>query len=204
MRIRRSSAAVVGCAAVVSGFRLRRWILTYGASAEEAEGRLSGDELLEDANEMSMRAITIAAPASAVWPWLVQMGPSPRGGAYSYDWIENLLGLGMHSADRVIPEFQQPTLGETIAFGKNRLRLERLEPEQVLAWRSDDGNWVWTFILAEHNGGTRLISRNRFHILTFAGRVGTCPMESASLLMERKMLRGIKERAEDLHAGRSR
>src|SRR5436309_13770686 len=72
---------------------LRRPILTWGSTSEEAAARLPGDELLEGADGVSTRAITIDTPAASVWPWLVQMGPSPRGGAYSYDWIENLLGL---------------------------------------------------------------------------------------------------------------
>jgi hypothetical protein len=132
------------------------------------------------------------------WPWLAQIGPSPRGGAYTYDWIENLLGLDMHSVDRVLPEFQHPDVGDTIGLGANRMRLERVEPRRVLAWRSEDGNWVWTFVLAEHDGTTRLISRNRFRLPTLAARIGMLPMEPGSLLMERKMLRGIKERAERL------
>ena len=74
----------------------------------------------------------------------------PRGGAYNYDWIENLLGLNMHSADEVLREFQHPQVGDTIGFGANHMRLERVEPEHVLAWRSEDGNWVWTFVAAEH------------------------------------------------------
>ena len=44
------------------------------------------------------------------------MGPSPRGGAYTYDWIENLLGLDMHSADRVLPEYQHPRVGDTLGY----------------------------------------------------------------------------------------
>ena len=127
-------------------------ILTWGATRDEAAARLPGDELLEHADGVSTRAITIDAPAAAVWPWLAQMGPSPRGGAYTYDWIENLLGLDMHSVDRVLPEFQHPQVGDTIGFGSNRMRLERVEPERVLAWRSEDGNWVWTFVLDEHDG----------------------------------------------------
>jgi hypothetical protein len=87
---------------------LRRPTLTWGATEAEAASRLPGDELLEEPDGMSTRAIGIDAPASAVWPWIVQMGPSPRAGAYTYDWIENLLGLNMHSADRILPEFQQP------------------------------------------------------------------------------------------------
>lgn len=177
---------------------LRRRILTYGATGEEAAARLPGDELLEDADGVSTRAIEIEAPATAVWPWLAQMGPSPRGGAYTYDWIENLLGLNMHSVDRVLAEFQHPETGDTIAYGANRMRLERVEPQHVLAWRSEDGNWVWTFVLEQHDGMTRLISRNRFRLPTLAARIGMLPMEPGSLVMERKMLRGIKRRAERL------
>ena len=175
---------------------LRRPILTWGATRAEAGARLPGDELLEHADGVATRAISIDAPARAVWPWLAQMGPAPRGGAYTYDWIENLLGLDMHSADRVLPEFQHPAVGDTMGYGSNLMRLERVEPERVLAWRSEDGNWVWTFVLTERDGGTRLISRNRFRLHTLAARIGMVPMEPGSLLMERKMLFGIKQRAE--------
>jgi hypothetical protein len=175
---------------------LRKPILAWGATDEEASARLPGDELLEDADGVATRAIDIHTPASRVWPWIAQMGPSPRGGAYTYDWIENLLGLDMHSANRILPEFQHPRVGDTIGYGSNRMRVERVEPDHVLAWRSEDGNWVWTFVLMEHGGSTRLISRNRFRLPTLGARIGMIPMEPASLLMERKMLRGIKLRAE--------
>ena len=179
---------------------LRRPILTWGATDSEAAARLPGDELLEHADGGSTRAIDIDAPAKAVWPWLAQMGPAPRGGAYTYDWIENLLGLDMHSADHVLPEFQRPEVGDTIGYGANRMRVERVEPEHVLAWRSEDGNWVWAFVLEDRAGKTRLISRNRFRLSTVATRLGMIPMEPASLVMERKMLFGIKHRAERLAA----
>ena len=179
---------------------LRRPVLTWGATAAEAAARLPGDDLLEEADGVTTRAIGIDAPAAAVWPWLAQMGPAPRGGAYTYDWIENLLGLDMHSADRVLPEFQRPVVGETIAFGPNRMRLEHLVPERVLAWRSGDGNWVWTFVLEERAGRTRLISRNRFRLPSLGARIGMLPMEPGSLVMERKMLQGIRQRAERLAA----
>ena len=175
---------------------LRPPILTWGATAQEASARLPGDELLEDADGVATRAIEIHAAPAAVWPWIAQIGPSPRGGAYTYDWIENLLGLDMHSADRVLPDFQHPEVGDTIGLGPNRMRVERVEPEHVLAWRSEDGNWVWTFVLDDHDGSTRLISRNRFRLQTLAARLGMIPMEPASLVMEQKMLRGIKQRAE--------
>jgi hypothetical protein len=177
---------------------MRRPILTWGATSEEAASRLPGDELLEGADGVSTLAITINAPAASVWPWLTQMGPSPRGGAYTYDWIENLLGLDMHSAESVLPEFQHPQVGDTIGLGSNRMRLELVEPRHLLAWRSEDGNWVWTFVLEEQDGTTRLISRNRFRLPTLTARIGMLPMEPGSLLMERKMLHGIKRRAERL------
>ena len=78
------------------------------------------------------------------------------------------------------------------------MRVERVEPERVLAWRSEDGNWVWTFVLDERDGRTRLISRNRFRLPTLVARIGMLPMEPGSLVMERKMLLGIKKRAEQL------
>ena len=182
---------------------LRRLILTWGATGDEAASHLPGDELLEDADGVSTRAITINAPPACVWPWLAQMGPSPRGGAYTYDWIENLLGLDMHSVDNVLPEFQRPQVGDTISLGANRMCLGRVEPPHVLAWRSEDGNWVWTFVLEEQSFTTRLISRNRFRLPTLAARIGMLPMEPGSLLMERRMLRGIKDRAERLASGAS-
>ena len=181
---------------------VRRRVLTWGATAAEAAARLPGDELLSDADGVSTRAIGISAPARDVWPWLAQMGPEPRGGAYTYDWIENLLGLDMHSADRVLPEFQDPQVGDTIRLGANEMRLARVDPEEVLAWRSQDGNWVWTFVVTETEAGTRLLSRNRFRLPSTAGRVGMLAMEPASLVMERKLLRGVKDRAQRLAADR--
>jgi hypothetical protein len=200
MRSRPIAFVLAGALGVLYCALLRGPILTWGATEAEAASRLPGDELLEGADGVATRAIAIDAPAAAVWPWLAQMGPSPRGGAYTYDWIENLLGLDMHSVDRVLPEFQRPRVGDTIGYGSNRMRIERVEPERVLASRSQDGNWVWAFVLDEHDGRTRLISRNRFRLPTLAARLGMLPMEPASLVMERKMLQGIKQRAELLAA----
>jgi hypothetical protein len=182
---------------------LRPRILTWGATEAEAGSRLPGDELLEDADGVSTRAVWIDAPAATVWPWLAQMGPEPRGGAYTYDRIENLLGLGMHSVNHVLPEYQHPQIGDTIALGSNRMRIAHVDPEHVLAWRSDDSNWVWTFVVEERDGRTRLISRNRFRLPKLIARVAMLAMEPGSLVMERKMLLGIKQRGERLAAART-
>jgi hypothetical protein len=79
-----------------------------------------------------------------------------------------------------------------------------VEPEHVLAMQSADGNWVWTFVLDEQEGKTRLISRNRFRLPKLRDRIAMIPMEPASLVMERKMLQGIRQRAESLPADQSR
>ena len=194
------TAISLAAAALVYRGLVRRRILNWGATDAEADARLPGDELLEHADSVATRAISIDAPAVAVWPWIAQIGPSPRGGAYTYDWIENLLRLDMHSTDRVLPDFQHPEVGDTLGYGKNRMRFERVEPRRVLATRSEDGNWVWSFVLDELDGQTRLISRNRFRLPSLTARIGMLPLEPASLVMERKMLRGIKQRAERLAA----
>jgi hypothetical protein len=195
----RTAAATAASAFVYRRF-LRQPILVWGATAAEAAARLPGDELLEDADGVATRAITIDAPRSMVWPWVAQMGPSPRGGAYTYDWIENLLGLNMHSADRVLPDYQHPQVGDGFGYGANKMSFKIVEPEHVLATQSADGNWVWTFVLEDQDGRTRLISRNRFRLPKLKDKLGMIPMEPGSLIMERKMLYGIKERAEQLAA----
>jgi hypothetical protein len=185
---------------VLSRVLLRNSVLTWGATRAEAGSRLPGDELLEAATMVSTRAITIDAPASTVWPWLVQMGVG-RGGAYTYDWIERLLGLDMHSADEVIDELQDVHVGDLLpmAPGSSGLRVEIADPESVFTLRSEDGRWVWTFVLTESQGSTRLVSRNRAPASTSATEwIAGLIMEPGSLIMERKMLLGIKRRAERL------
>jgi hypothetical protein len=198
-------ATAAGTAAALETTRrlVRTPVLTWGATEEEAGRSLPGDELLEDPAVVSTRAITIDAPPSAVWPWLVQMG-SGRGGAYTYDWIENLFGLGMHSAERIHPEWQNLAVGDVIP-GRESLqgmRVEVLDPERALVTRSEDGTWVWAFVLEDLGGRTRLLSRNRIAMPdpSLGDRIGMAVMEPGSLVMERKMLHGIKERAERLVA----
>ena len=184
--------------AALYGKLLRGPVMTWGATADEAAEILPGDELLAGADGVSTRAITIDAPPESVWPWLAQIGPSPRGGVYTYDWIENLLGLDIHSVDRILPEYQNPQVGDSIPLGSNRMVISRVDPNRVLAFHSDDGNWLWTFNLKPQGSGTRLISRNRYRLPTLGAKLGILPMEPGSLVMERRMLIGIKQRAESL------
>jgi uncharacterized membrane protein YuzA (DUF378 family) len=80
----------------------RPWASTWGATEEEAQVRLPGDEVGPPAQIQSTRAITIDAPAEEVWPWLVQIGWG-RAGFYSYNWIENLMGAGTHHVSGRVP-----------------------------------------------------------------------------------------------------
>ena len=194
------AAVALGAAAVSYPLLFRRWCVTWGARSEEVDREMPGDELLPDAEMVATRAITIDAPPSAIWPWLVQMG-SGRGGAYTYDWIENLFGLDMHSADTIVPEFQDLEVGDTLPMGSGgpRMRVEVLDPDGFLVFRIEDENWVWIFGLFAENGKTRLVSRNRIAppaSSALAGALYRLLMEPGSLVMERKMLLGIKERAE--------
>jgi len=107
----------VGAAAASYPLLWRRWCLNWGATPDETAGDLPGDELLPDPDLLATRAITIGAPPDAIWPWLVQMG-SGRGGAYTYDWIENLLRLDMHSADEILPQFQDVKVGDEFPLGR--------------------------------------------------------------------------------------
>ncbi len=194
--------AIAGSVAVMSYSLWRPWCLTWGATSEEATQRFPGDDLLENADIVSTRAISIAAPTAAVWPWLVQMGTG-RGGVYTYDWIENLLGLHMHSVSVVLPQFQDIEVGDAQRLGKKGpvLRVTVVDPESALVFRSEDGNWIWAFYLVPEAAGTRLFSRNRIATPEASGPTrifNKYVMEPGSLVMERKMLLGIKERAENL------
>ena len=193
----------LAASAEIASYQLwRSWCLTWGARPDEVSRKLPGDELLTKPGIVSTRAVWVDAPASSIWPWLVQMGPG-RGGAYTYDWIENLFGLGMHSTDRILPQFQDLKVGDAQRLGKRGpvLRVSVLEPERALVMRSDDGNWIWGFILVREGTGTRLISRNRIAVPGAPPAVralNTYLMEPGSLIMERRMLLGIQQRAERL------
>ena len=122
-------ARIIGGVALATGLAVasypllfRRWCLTWGATPDEVTRGLPGDDLLASPDIVSTRAVTVEAPPSAIWPWLLQMG-SGRGGAYTYDWIENLFGLGMHSANEVLPEFQDVKVGDEFRLGPNRPKM---------------------------------------------------------------------------------
>ncbi len=203
MRLRTACVPVVMAATAAGTYLVfgRTWCLTWGATTEDVERTMPGDDLLAEPDLVSTRAVGIGAPPSAVWPWIVQMG-SGRGGLYSYDWIENILGLHMHSTGEILSRFQDRKVGDVEQLGTSgpRLRIEVLDAERALVFLSEDGNWVWAFCLyPAPPDRTTLVSRNRIAIPGVPRIIrvlATFFMGPGSLVMERKMLLGVKQRAE--------
>ena len=202
--MRRAILAVplVAIAGIVYARFGRPRVLNWGASIEERTRAMPGDTLLPDATLQTTRAITVNAPTSAIWPWLLQMGPRPRGGIYSYDWIERLLGIDIENSNRIMPEFQRLEPGEMMGLNESGqgIQVMAVIDQEAIVLQWVPARSIWTFALyPEGASATRLISRNRIrprNVLAWVGMV--IFMEAGSLVMERKMLEGIKERAEGL------
>ncbi len=201
MKARSLVAVALGLGATaLVGRRLWRAMLDWGATAEEARRPLPGDELLAGADLVATRAISIGATPAQVWPWLVQLGVG-RAGAYSYDWLDRLFGLDMRSSWRIVPELQGLSIGDVVPVSNDGtgLRVRVLERERVLAALTDDDTWAWTWVLEPAGAGTRLLSRTRMLTTrsSVAGRAATwLALVPASWVMERRMLLGLRERAE--------
>jgi uncharacterized protein YndB with AHSA1/START domain len=193
-------AVLLGAGTLLYARLIRPWVLHWGASEAEVSATLPGDDILPAVDLQTTRAITINAPPEKIWPWLVQMGPRPRAGVYTYDWLERLLGIDIENADRILPEYQHLEVGEFFPLnekGTNGLHVRRVEPERaiVLQWANEESTWA--FVLEPTGDGrTRLISRNRIVGSGPAFRAVMAVMEPASLVMERETLRGIKRRVE--------
>jgi hypothetical protein len=112
---------------VLYGVVARPRINPWGATDQEHQATWPGDRLLAQPGYVWTNAITIQRPADQVWPWLVQLGQG-RGGLYSYDWLENLVGCDIHSADRILPQFQQP-----LQVGDRVIRMARYAPSNPVA-----------------------------------------------------------------------
>jgi hypothetical protein len=195
-----------GLASVSYPLLLRDRCVTWGANRQEAASALPGDDLMPDPDIVTTRAVWIDAPPERVWPWIVQMG-SGRAGAYTYDWVENLFGMDMHSADVILPQFQDVKPGDEfpLASGRGTMRVEIADPGSSYVVSFAPAGLVWIFALTRDGTGTRLLSRNRIRTAVSAPplKMAYCMiMEPGSLVRERKMLLGIKNRAERLNRER--
>jgi hypothetical protein len=164
---------------------------------------MRGDRFVTLPSYETTLGVTINTAPAAIWPWLVQMGYH-RGGLYSYDWLDRLFGyLDAPSAERILPQWQRLGVGDEIPIGRgDGFPVKAIEPFRslVLGGHREDVEWSWELALVPlSGGGARLISRNRVWI---PRRIRSWFMmlliEPAAFLMTRKMLLGIKRRAEAL------
>ncbi len=173
--------------------------LRWGATPAEAVRAFPGDATVARPHTVSTRAVTIDASPAQVWPWLVQLGAG-RGGLYSYDWLDNLFGYTSGaSAETILPAYQDLAVGDVIPLGRGpSWPVTVVAPERALVFEPVEGQVSWCFALDTDDGeSTRLVSRVR---VASGWRPATWLLAPALdvpwLLMERKMLLGIKRRAE--------
>jgi hypothetical protein len=185
----------LGAAAVLGVYRrwVQPWQHRWGATDEEVHRPMPGDELVGDAASTT-RAIAIAAPPEQVWPWLVQLGYG-RAGWYSYDWIDN---DGRPSADRILPQLQRLRVGDQILMLPGMGPVVReVAPNRHVVAGDQEGASSWCLALHPAGDGCRLVSRWRVHWpLTPATAFWILLSDPGAFVMERRMLKGIKARAE--------
>ncbi len=179
--------------------------LHWGATDRESRDPLPGDALIPSPNLAATRVLSVRAPADQVWPWIAQLGQR-RGGFYSYDGLENLVGCDIHSADRVVPEWQDVEVGDEVKLHPEiALTVAALEPGRSLVLQGGVpmGNiappydFTWAFVLRERTDGTtRLLVRERYAYTKWWTPLLVEPTAVVAFLMTRKMLRGIRDRAE--------
>jgi hypothetical protein len=199
------SVALAGIGAVALTLARRRY-LRWGSNPDELAATLPGDELMPRASITATRAISVAAAADDLWPWIAQLGQG-RGGFYSYDFLENLVGCDMHNADRVVAEWQSIAVGDDVHLHPDvALRVAAVDPGTALVLRggipmgtvTPPYDFTWTFAVRAQTGGiTRLVVRERYAYTRWWSALLVEPVELISFIMSRRMLLGIRRRAQD-------
>ncbi|MGE0778550.1 SRPBCC family protein [Mycolicibacterium sp.] len=194
-------------AAVLYG--ARRYFRDWGTTKEESAGTLVGDELVAPPVLRATEGVSIAAPADAVWPWLVQMGQD-RGGLYSFETLEAAAGLDYHNADVIHPEWQHLAVGDSVRLVPKgwwgladgvALRVVQVSAPHTLVLRAAPPElpWetVWSFHLVPHwDDKCRLLVRSRL-ALRHPGEVVLAELLGpVRAFTTRGILLGIKRRAE--------
>jgi hypothetical protein len=191
--------------ALLYWFPIRRRMSRWGATRSDLTRVMAGDALLVDPMYSGTMAVTVNARPEHIWPWLVQIGYQ-RGGLYSYDWLDRLFGyLDRPSATRILPEFQHLAVGDGIPVGHGpSWPVATIDPNRalVLDMRNRGGfDWVWQFgLYPVDESRTQLVTRSCVRTNTAWARLATHAIEPAGFLMTRRMLLGLKQRAEALRA----
>lgn len=183
---------------------LRPWLYTWGASPDELDAVLPGDEMVAAVTPRTTRGVTIDAPVEDVWPWLAQIGED-RGGFYSYDWLERSVGTRIHNAQTINKDWQELRVGDSVWLAHRygpmgRQVVAAVEPKSHLVLmseayydrvlRGEKALGSWAFHLVPDGKRTRLLARGS------GGAVGTATFDIPHFVMEQKMLRGIRDRAQ--------
>ena len=200
--MRRATLAILTCSAFY-WFGIRHWMNRWGTTSSDRGRVMAGDALLPEPTCSWTMGVVVDAPPQHIWPWLVQIGYQ-RGGLYSYDWLDQVFGyLDRPSATRILPEFQHLAAGDRIPMGRGpSWPVAIVDPYRalVLDMRNLGGfDWVWQFGLCPlDQSRTRLVSRSSVRTKSVWARLATHAIEPAGFLMTRRMLLGVKQRAEGL------
>jgi len=198
MKVMRRLVRGFAIALIVAGalfqFGYRPWQRSWGATREEVTRVMPGDDFVATPSWVATRAVGIQAPPEQVWPWLVQLGYR-RAGFYSWDRLDN---SGIPSARHIMPEYQRLKEGDLLPLSTHvNLRVGRLEAPRTLVLVSLEGagiRWSWAWgLYPDGDGGTRLVSRLRLGDVGWTTRLS---LDAAELVMMRKHLLGIRDRAE--------
>jgi len=208
-----AGALLAGASVVAYQWLIKPWQERWGATDEERAAPLPGDDFVAEPATQVTRAITIDTTPSDLWPWIVQLG-ADRAGFYSYDWLENLFGLEIHSGDDIVEAWQGLRVGDVVFANRARTGgwyVEDLRPNDALVLkvadlvagrplrRDEQLKWefLWTFALRpSESGSTRLLVRERTAFGSALTRTVMAPVGVVSFVMTRRMMLGIKARAE--------
>lgn len=190
---------------------LRPRQLVWGATDDEVGRALPGDGILPSPDLVATRAISVNADAVEVWPWVAQLGQG-RGGFYTYDRLENLVGCDIHSADAIVPEWQGVSAGDDFRLHPDiALQVAAVDPPHSLVVRGGIGptgatsqadpdapyDFTWAFVVESAGPGlSRLLVRERYAYRTPWAALLVEPVSVVSFVMTQRMLRGIRDRAE--------
>lgn len=182
----------------------RPWQLRWGATDDEINRPMPGDDIVSKPSFNATRAVTINAPAENIYPWIVQMGVT-RAGWYSYDLLDN---LARPSAESILAEHQNIQIGDVIAMspdGKQGMRVKDFRKNKWMLWWDNigDSSWVWE-IYSDGEAHSRLVTRVRVKYSWFSPAIAFHMLiEFFDIVMMRKCMLGIKRRAEAMPFAKS-
>ncbi len=184
--------------------------LSWGTVGTEATDQLPGDALVPEPKWTYTLGVAVDVSPEAVWPWIAQIGQG-RGGFYTYQTLENLVGCRITNTTEILAEHQDPAVGEEIHLHPSAppLRIEEVDPPNALVLfgapldLDAEQSWgmsTWQFVIRPGpDGGSRFLTRGRYdHGPDWRSRLtfGRFPIEVISFVMSRKMMLEIKRLAE--------